>query len=145
MPKLVSIETVVKKVLNKTLNSGKLQKSQGMQLLDDFKEQRKFCRSLIHNAKFTFDNVWLVKLRRTVKLYKATNAPKLKTKETDCLIADGDVVMHNDACVANIIHDYLSSVFTNDKLTHRERAMFCGSSNAWLTEISFTKDDVCKQ
>ena len=39
-------------------------------------------------------------------------------------IVDGDVVVHDDVGVANIINDYSSSVFTNDKLPILEPVQF---------------------
>ena len=41
---------------------------------------------------------------------------KLKIKGIAGPIADSDVKVHDDICIANIINDYFSSVATNNKL-----------------------------
>ena len=116
-----------------------------MKHLDDFKEQRKLCKNLIRNAKSTFEKCLADKVKENPKAFYSYSRSKLKTKETVGPIAEGDLVVHDDVGVANIINDYFSSIFTIEKLPIPNPVqIFNGSSGDRLTDICFTKEDVHK-
>ena len=79
-----------------------------MKHLDDFKEQRKLCKNLIRNAKYTFEKFLADKIKENLKTFYSYSRSKLKTKETIGPIADGDPVVCDDVGVASIISDYFS-------------------------------------
>ena len=56
------------------------------------------------------------KIKENPKAFYSYSRSKLKTKETVGPIAEGDLVVYDDVGVANIINDYFSSVFTDDRL-----------------------------
>ena len=99
----------------------------------------------IRNAKSTFEKCLADKVKENPKAFYSYSRSKLKTKETVGPVVDGDLVVYDDAGVANIINDYFSSVFTIEKLPIPEPVkIFNGSPSDRLTDISFTKEDVHK-
>ena len=72
--------------------------------------------NLIRYDESTFEKCLADEVKENPKALYSYSCSKLKTMETVGPIADGDLVVYDDVGIANIINDYISSVFTIEKL-----------------------------
>ena len=63
------------------------------------------------------------------KAFDSNSHSKLKTKETDGSISDGDVIGYDDIGFENVINDYFSSVCIDDNLHIPESS---ANSHLWF-------------